>query len=110
MSPAIATLRAAIGRMPQGHRHAAEVVRIALHGHWTVERQNAKHGAIWPPDAGARARSLPSSEASARPSSRQHEADPCLQNRHNIAELATNGDSAALRHDDLNLDRLHCRL
>lgn len=37
-----------------------------------------------------------------------YEADPCLQNRRNIAELAPQGDSAALQHD-VDFDRRHCR-
>lgn len=37
-----------------------------------------------------------------------YEADPCLQNRRNIAELAPQGDSAALQHD-VEFERRHCR-
>ncbi|MBF6025191.1 hypothetical protein [Lysobacter niastensis] len=37
-----------------------------------------------------------------------YEADPCLQNRRNISELAPLGDSAALRHD-VEFERRHCR-
>lgn len=37
-----------------------------------------------------------------------YEADPCLQYRRNIAELAPQGDSAALQHD-VEFERRHCR-
>src|SRR5688572_14067871 len=37
-----------------------------------------------------------------------YEADPCLQNRRNIAELATQGDSSALQQD-VDFERRHCR-
>lgn len=36
-----------------------------------------------------------------------YEADPCLQYRRNIAELAPQGDSAALQHD-VEFERRHC--
>jgi hypothetical protein len=37
-----------------------------------------------------------------------YEADPCLQNRRNIAELATAGDSPALQQD-VDFERRYCR-